>query len=258
MTSITLSTNSTNTTQRGVIRRIVSVAKLHLVNTSGLFGLPLFILFFISIFNLLVAWLMIAIGAKAEVNGAGDAVWIGNVNIFIIIYMLVVAVQSINLTFPFAQGYSVTRKDFYRGSIAAYLLLSLAYGALLTVLAQLEQFTSGWWLRIQMYSLNPIGVTGWLEQFFVFFAALLFFFFLGAAAAGLYVRFRTWGMALFFSTLGLLLLGVIAIPLLTNTGAQVLAWFAETGAVGLAAWSLIATLVLAIIGSMILRRATAA
>lgn len=241
----------------GPLRRILNVARLILVNKSTIFGLPLLILTVIFVGSLLVWWIVGVSIARSGVDVAdGESVYIGGASFFLVVYMLVVAVQAINLTFPFAQGYSVTRRDFYLGSALAFVGLSVVYAILMAVLGSIEDATSGWGLNGQMFSVRFLGVMDPVAAFYFFFMALLFFFFIGAAVATLYVRWRMFGLLGFFTGLTFLLIGLIALFTLTNTWAQVESWFAANGAVGVATWSLVPTALAGIAGFFILRKAT--
>lgn len=66
--------------------------------------------------------------------------------------MMVVAIQVLNLTFPFALGYGVARRDFYLGTTLSFVMLSVGYGALLTVLGYIEEATGGWGLGGKLFT----------------------------------------------------------------------------------------------------------
>lgn len=240
----------------GAVQRILNVARLHLVNRNGVLWLPLFILSVIFTASMLIWWILSVLVERAGGDTDTDGIVMGGASSFIVIYMLVVAVQAINLTFPFAQGYSVTRRDFYLGSGVAFVGLSLFYALLMTLLSTVERATQGWGLDGYLFSLRHFGVIEPLPTFYVYFMALLFFFFVGMAVATVYVRWRTWGIAGFFTTLGFLVIGLIALATFTDRWEQVGAWFVHNGAIGIATWSLVPTVLAAVTGFAILRRAT--
>lgn len=244
-------------TPPGTLQRIVNVARLHLVNKSSLFKVPIFVLGLVLIFNLALAWIIIQLLPSVDPESAENYhYWSGGGGGFIVVYMLVIAVQSISMTFPFAQAYSVTRRDFYLGSIIAYLALSVFYAVLLSALTWIEDFTNGWGLQAQIFGIWYLGLKSIPEVFFVFLMALIFFFFVGSAAAALYVRFKVWGLVGFFAVIGVATLAVIVIPILTRTTDAVGAWFVTTGTIGISAWLLVPTIIAGIAGMLILRRAT--
>ncbi|HRN29409.1 MAG TPA: ABC transporter permease [Terrimesophilobacter sp.] len=240
-----------------VLHRVVSVARLHLVNRNGVLWLPLFIMSVIWVSSMLIWWIVAINLNRAGMEAGNDGVIVmGGASSFLVIYMLVVAVQAVNLTFPFAQGYSVTRRDFYLGSALAFVGLSLFYSVLMTALGVLEEATSGWGLGGYMFGLGQFGVTGLSRTFYLYFMALLFFFFLGMAVAAMYVRWHAWGITGFFAGLGFLIIGLIALATFTESWPQVWAWIFENGAIGIATWSIVPTVIAAVAGFLILRRAT--
>ncbi|MBX3087534.1 MAG: ABC transporter permease [Cryobacterium sp.] len=247
----------TEGTLPGALQRIVNVARLHLVNKSSLFKVPIFVLGLVLIFNLVLAWTIIQLMQNVDPESAENYhYWSGGGSGFIVVYMLVIAVQSISMTFPFAQAYSVTRRDFYFGSILAYLALSVFYATLLSVLIWIENLTNGWWLNAQIFSIWYLGLKTIPEVFFVLLMSLIFFSFIGSAAAVLFVRFKAWGLVGFFAVIGVLALTVIVVPILTRTTDAVGAWFVTTGTIGISAWLLVPTVIAGIAGMLILRRAT--
>jgi hypothetical protein len=84
----------------------------------------------------------------------------------------------------------------------------------------------------------------------------LFFLFVGSAIAAVYVRWRAFGIVIFFAIIALLLVGGIAIVTLGHSWPAIGTWLATTGAVGLTAWLLLPAAVAAVAGFFVLRRAT--
>lgn len=240
----------------GALQRVLNVAKLHLVNRGAVLWLPLFIMSVIWTSSMLIWWIVsVMIERAGGADGDGPTI-MGGANSFLVIYMLVVAVQAINLTFPFAQGYSVTRRDFYLGSGLAFLGLSIFYAILMSGLAWLEVQTGGWGLNGYMFSLGILGVAGLAQTFYVYLLALLLFFCVGMAVASMYVRWRAWGIMGFFTGLGFIIIGLLALATFTDSWGAVGQWLVTNGAVGVATWSLLVTAFAGVAGFLILRRAT--
>ena len=125
---------------------------------------------------------------------------------YIFVYMLVVAVQIISITFPFALGYGVTRRDFYLGSALTFVMLAAAYSVALTVLSMIEDATGGWGLGGKMFTATYFGENP-AERLLIFFLGFLFFFFAGAPAAAIWVRWKVTGLATFLIGIGIILVG---------------------------------------------------
>lgn len=238
--------------------RISRVVKLNLANPMTTVGMPALILGAIFVLNLAI-WVIIRANSdpadQAEISGglqfSGATTWI-------FFYMLVVAVQAINLTFPLALGYGSTRRDFYLGSVLTFVILSAMWSILLGVMSLLEEATGGWWLGGRMFTAIYFGgeSAGIGERVIIFFCAMLFFFLVGAATATVYVRWKVLGMVTFFSLLALALVGAIAGITMARLWPAVGQFFVDAQALGVALWLLVPTALAGLAGYLILRRAT--
>ncbi len=240
----------------GAFGRIWAVVKLNLANPWTAIILPWIIQAVIFLANLSI-WLIIARATgEGTVGPASVGISWSGASLYIFVYMLVVAVQTINLTFSYALGYGVTRRDFYLGSALTFVLLSAMYATGLTILAEIERATNGWGLGGVMFNAAYFGHGPWFEKLWIFFAGFLFFFFVGAVAAALFVRYRSNGVLGFFLGLGLALIGIAALFTFTESWPAFGAFFADTGWLGTYTWSLVLTATAAVAGFFVLRRAT--
>ncbi|QEE61785.1 ABC transporter permease [Salinibacterium sp. dk2585] len=238
------------------LQRIVNVAKLHLTARFALLVLPWLILAMIFVANLAI-WLLIRTAAGDEaMSEAGDGMQFSGASTFIFVYMMVVAVQAVNATFPFALGFGVTRRDFYLGSSLVFVALSAYFAAGLTFLNWVERSTNGWGLGGRMFDVVYFSTENLLTQFLQFFLVFLFFFFIGAATASVYVRWKSYGMIVFFIVLSFALIGAAAAITLTESWGAVGEWFVSNGPFGVALWLLVPTVLSALAGFRLLRRAT--
>jgi hypothetical protein len=240
----------------GELQRVLNVTRLHLTNKFPMMVLPLLILGFIFLVNFLIWWLIRSVTDAEGAASATEGMQFSGASSFIFIYMMVVAVQAVNLTFPFALGYSVTRRDFYLGTSVMFVLLSVYYAAIMTVMAGVERATNGWGLGGGMFDVVYFRADNLILQFVLFLLTFLFFFFVGSATASVYVRWRANGMYVFFAILTLLVVGLVALATITESWPQVGAWFVTNGAMGVAVWSLVLTALSAITGFVLLRKAT--
>jgi hypothetical protein len=216
---------------------------------------PAIILALIFLANYAV-WAIIESAAGADSAAAVDGTQWSGAATFIFVYMTVVAAQAITITFPFALGYSVTRREYYLGTSLLFLLVSAGYAVAMAVLAAIEDATGGWGLGGHMFTAIYFGNEGALQRLFVFFSLFLFFLFAGAAIATIYMRWRMYGMIAFWAALAVVLIGLIALATYTRSWPAVGAWFAGNGATGVAAWLLLPTAVAAVTGYVVLSRAT--
>jgi hypothetical protein len=249
-------TTTTHTEPGGEFQRILNVTRLHLTNKFPMMVMPLLILGFIFLVNYLIWWLIASVTDEEGAANAAQGMQFSGASTFIFVYMLVVAVQAVNLTFPFALGYSVTRRDFYLGSSLMFILLSVYYAAIMAIMAVIERATGGWGFGGGMFDVVYFGAENPLQQFVLFLLVFLFFFFIGAATASVYVRWRANGMYVFWASLTILVIGLVALTTFTQSWPSVGEWFVANGAMGVALWSLIPTALCAITGFVLLRKAT--
>lgn len=236
--------------------RIRNVARLHFTNKWQTIGVPWTIMGAIFIVNLSIWWLVSSLVSSADATGASDGLAYNGSVFYIFVYMLIVAIQAISRTFPFALGFSVTRRDFYLGTSLAFLLLSLVYGAGLTLLSYIEDWSNGWGVNGRMFTASYVGIGPAWQRFFVFAVMFLIFFSIGMASATVYVRWKGNGLLIVGATMLVLLVAAIALTTWTQSWGRVGAWFVDAGTVGVVASLMIPTVIAAVIGYFILRRAT--
>jgi len=236
--------------------RVLPVVKLHLANPWSTIIFPWIVMLTILVLTVLVWMLVLAnIADPADQAKAREGFGYSGSASFIFVYMIVVAVQSINTMFPFAQGYGVTRRNFALGTGLFFVMLSVFYAIGLTILSVIEDATGGWGVGGSLFSVGYFGDTP-LQRLFVFFAILILFFFSGSAIAAIYVRWKAFGITTFFIALAFGLVGLVALVTLAEGWDDVGAWFATTGLVGSFAWSLVISALAALGGWAALRRAT--
>ena len=237
------------------LKRITNVTRLHFANPWTTLGLPWIILGVILAGTLTIWWLIFSALSPTERVGALNGTEFGGSSFFIFIYMMVVAIQAISITFPFALGYGVTRRDYYLGSSLAFIILAVIYTTGLTILAAIEKATNGWGMGGSMFAPIYFGDSA-LGRAYVEFLLLLFFFFVGAAIATVWVRWKATGVTVFFIIVGVLLVGLIALVTFTDSWFVVADTLVDLGIIGVASWSLVITAISAVAGFFLLRRAT--
>ena len=234
-------------------RRILAVTKLHFVNRFQILYLPLIVLGTIFVLNLAIWWVLLAAsGGKVSGTHLGYS---GAVS-YIYVYGIVIAVQAISRTFPFSLGFGVTRRDFYLGSVLAFVALSFGFAVILTIMSVLEITTGGWGVGGRMFA--PLWFTdaSWLLRFVMYFCAFLFLLFIGIAGAVFYVRWRATGLIAFFGIIAILAVGAVAYFTLDHQWGAVGTWLTQSGPVGITAWLLLPAAVCGVAGFFVLRRAT--
>lgn len=237
------------------LKRITRVTKLHFANPWTTLGLPWIILGVIFAGSLTIWWLIYSALSPAQRIGALNGTEFGGSSFFIFIYMMVVAIQAISITFPFALGYGVTRRDYYLGSSLAFVALAVIYTTGLTILAAIEKATNGWGMGGSMFAPIYFGDSA-LQRIYVEFALFLFFLFFGAAIAAVWVRWKATGVVVFFIAVGAILVGLIALLTFTDSWFAVGESLVDLGVIGAVSWSLVLTAISAVAGFLLLRRAT--
>ncbi len=235
-------------TARPLGRRLSTIILLQLTNPMTLIGWPLIILGFIFAGNVAILGIIAtATDGRAEVSVNGG---IG----FLWVYTLVMAVQSVNQTFPLALGFGATRRDYLLGTGALFALLSIAYAALVTALAALERGIDYWGLGLGFFDTAP-GAPLW-DLFVRYLLLLLLFASIGGATAAVYVRWKAMGMYVFWGALVVVLIGAAYLITVTESWGAVGEFFATAGVLGSILWAQIITVVSSIAAYLILRRAT--
>lgn len=239
----------------GPWKRIVNVMRLHVVNKGQIVLVPWMIMGFIFLVTIALGLIFRSVMTPADLADTSDGMQYSGAIGYFLVYMLVIAVMSISQTFPFAQSYSVTRRDFYIGTVATITGLSVLYSLAITLLGWIEDATHGWGLNIVLFSptyLSPnLG-----ERFYVSVVLFLFFFMMGMATASVFVRWKVNGMLIFFASLILIIVGLVALATLTHQWSAVGSWFVTMGFVGVVSWTLVPTALAAIAGYFLLKRAT--
>ncbi|MEP6842265.1 MAG: ABC transporter permease [Pseudolysinimonas sp.] len=235
--------------------RILNVVRLHLANPYTTIVLPWIILGIIFAINLVV-WVLIGVGTNgADAGDVSRGFSFSGSLFYIFVYMMIVAVQAIAITFPFALSYGATRRDYWLGTSVSFVLLSAMYAIGLTILGVIETATNGWGLGGHMFTPIYFGDIWW-QRLLVCFFGLLFFFFVGSSLAAVWVRWKVTGMVVFFAALAALLLAGIAALTLTSSWVGFGTALATAGPLGIASWLLIPAAIGAVVGFFILRRAT--
>lgn len=252
--STTAVNRSTDTHVSGGFARIWNVVRLHVANPAPTLVVPWLITAAIFLMTLAI-WSIVRQATGAE-NLEEDAFTYNGGISWIFFFMVVVAVQAMNLTFRFALGFSVTRRDFFFGSALYFVLLSLMYSSGFTVMAALETATDGWGVEGRFFSPFVLQEAPLVTVWFIFFMAILMFLFLGAAVATVWVRWHAYGLYSFFIGLAALAIGGAWLVTMSERWGEVGRFFTSNSLEALAAWTLPVTLVCALAAFFFLRRAT--
>jgi len=237
----------------GLGERLWDVVRLHTTNPWTTLILPPLIT--LGIFGLNYAiWALVSRAAGAELES--DAFANNGGVLWILVYMMVTAIQAMSNTFRFALGMSVTRREYYLGTSLYFAILSVIYATGLTVFGWIEQLTAGWGLG--GYFFAPFGTADQSLglRAYAFFVLLLMFFFLGTVFASVWMRWKVNGLLTMLFTIAVALIGLAW--WLTDVGlwGSVGDFFTGNSPLGLLTWTLPFTAATALAGFGLLRRAT--
>lgn len=232
------------------MNRTANVVRMQLVNRQTFVGLPLLILFAafaitLAIYGIIIFSVSDPIEEPMYSGGTQAPLW----------YFAIVGIQALNLTFPFSQAMSVTRREFFSGTVLTAVGTSLVLAVTYLVGGLIERATDGWGFNGYFFYLPWIWEHGALSAALFYFAAAMLAFLIGFLGATIYKRFGL--LWLLVVTIGLVIVLVAAAFLISVFGSWVGVGeaFANANALYVALIGLGVAVVLAGAGYLALRRA---
>nr|WP_274636706.1 hypothetical protein [Microbacterium bovistercoris] len=227
--------------------RIVKVVRMQLINRMTYIWIPLIIIVSMVVITLAIFAIVRSAGGDVAMYGGGAQapLW----------YFGVVGMQALTLTFPFSQAMSVTRREFFLGTLLTAAITAAILSAVFVIGGLLEQATHGWGMNGWFFALDWVWAGGVATAALFYFMVAMLFFVVGFTAATVYKRFGTIGLTLVGIGLALLLVVALWIVGRLNAWVAVFSWFASLGAIGLTIWGLLLVAVLAVVAFALLRRA---
>ncbi|WP_159500407.1 hypothetical protein [Microbacterium sp. 18062] len=228
--------------------RTLNVVRMQLINRQTYLWIPLIILGGAFAVTLAIYAIVRGAGGEATMYGGGATapLW----------YFLFVGVQALTLTFPFSQAMSVTRREFYLGT----LLTAASTSAMLTVIfvigGFIEAATGGWGMEGYFFALDWVWGAGPHVAALFYFVLAMLFFVIGFWAATVFKRLGALWLTVILIGIGVLLVGAVWLVTRMNAWVDLFVWFASIGAGGLALLLATVVVVLAILAFPALRRAT--
>lgn len=236
-------------------RRVWNAVRLHAANPWPTLIMPWLI--FATIFGLTFAiWYVVTVAAGGTQNLDADAFDYNGGVTWVLFFLTVMAVQAMSLTFRFALGVGMTRRDYYLGTVAYLATLASMYAAGIAVLAQLERLTNGWGLGGRFFAPWFLADLPAWQVWYVNAVAGLLLAMLGMATGAVWVRWKTTGLYLFIGGLALLLVAVVWLVTVTGSWGSLQAYLGSHSPVVVATWTLPATALCGVCGYLLLRRAT--
>lgn len=227
------------------MRRTLNVIRLQMINKETFVWTPLIILVGATLLSILV-YAMIP-GDEPKYGGAGQApLW----------YFVAIGIAAMIYTFPFSQALSITRREFFLGTMVTAVLSSAFMGVLFLIGGGIEVATRGYGFNGYVFYLDWLWEAGPVGAFVVYFTLALFLFVTGFTGATI---FKSWGLAVLTITwvaVALLLLGLAFLATRLDAWGAVWTAIIDLGALGLALWGLVITAALMAVSFLAFRRAT--
>lgn len=219
------------------MNRTLRVIRMQLVNRQTYIWVPLIVLGGAWLITLAIYFTLHTAGVDSDFFGGGAQapLW----------YFLVVGVQALTLTFPFSQAMSVTRREFYLGTLLTAILTAVLMSAVFVAGGFLESATGGWGMNGYFFALPWIWDAGWWVAGVLYFAVAMFFFVMGFWSATIYKRFSSMGLTIALLALGLVLVAAMWLIGQLQAWGSVFAWIGQQGPLGLSLWGLLIVAALA-------------
>lgn len=224
--------------------RVLNVIRLQLVNRQTFIWVPLIVLGGATVVSILI-YAMIPVDAPKYGGGGQAPLWV----------FFAVGMSAMTLTFPFSQAMSITRREFFVGTMLTAVLASALMAVIFLIGGGIEMLTNGWGVNGYLFHLPWLWEVGPLGAFVVFFTLAMFFFVVGFTGATIY---KSWGptvLTIASLALVLVLVGIVFLVTRLELWGQVGASIMSLGALGLALWGLVVVAVLAGISFLAFRRA---
>ena len=226
--------------------RITNVVRLQFLNLWTFVWTPLCVLGG----SWLISFLVNAIINSADVSGdkvsygAQAPLW----------YFLVIGVMSMAYTFPFSQAMTVTRREFFLGTLGAAAISSAGTSLIFVTFGLIEEATDGYGVNAYFGYLEPLWVSGPLAAGFEFFVFAMLVFIVGFWVATVYQFGGAKVLTGLLFAIAFALVGLGALITWQEWWPSVGRWFVDTGALGLAFWGLAVAAILSAISYITLRR----
>ncbi|KTR78616.1 membrane protein [Microbacterium oxydans] len=225
------------------MRRTFNVVRLQLINKGTFVWYPLIILAAAVVISIII-YAMIPVDTPKYGGGGQAPLW----------YFFAIGMSAMTLTFPFSQAMSITRREFFFGTMLTAILGSALMGILFLIGGGIEVATNGYGVNGYVFYLPWLWDAGPLGAFVVFFTLALFFFVLGFTGATIY---KSWGQLVLLIVsigLGLVLVGLVFLATRLDLWNHVGATIMDLGAVGLALWGLVLTAIFTGVSFLAFRR----
>ncbi|ALJ18519.1 hypothetical protein [Microbacterium sp. No. 7] len=229
------------------MNRTVNVVRMQLVNRETFIWIPLMVLGGALVISLAIYWIIASAGGEGPMYGGGAQapLW----------YFAVVGAQALTLTFPFSQAMSVTRREFYLGTLLTAGMTGAILAITFVIGGYVEEATGGWGFNGYFFQIPWVLDAGPAGAALFFFALAMLFFGFGFWGATIWKRFGPLGLTMTLIGLAVVIVGLVWLVTRLEAWVSVFTWIVEVGVVGLSLWGLVLLAVLAGTSYLTLRRA---
>lgn len=229
------------------MNRIKNVIRMQLANRQTFIWIPLIILVGAWLISLALYAILRSNGVEGSFHGGGaqSPLW----------YFAIVGAQALTLTFPFSQAMSVTRREFYIGSLLTAMLTATMLAGVLVIGGFIEDATGGWWMTGYFFHIPWVTDSGPAVSALFFFTLSMLFFAFGFWGATIWKRFGALGLTIALLGLAIIIVGLFWLAMRLNAWEAVFVWIAAQGVLGMSLWGLVLLAVLAGTSYLTLRKA---
>jgi len=252
MTVIALPTTPSAPPLRG---RLWNALRLHAANPWPTLIVPWLVLAAVFALNLSI-WYLVTVAAGGVENLEGNAFAYNGGVTWVLFFLMAMAIQTMSLTFRFALGIGMTRRDYFFGTVAYLSFLAAAYAAGIALMAQVEGLTDGWGMGGRFFAPWFLAeLPGW-EVWYLFTVSGWGIAMLGIALGAVWVRWKATGLYLFLGALAVLIVLVLWAMTTTDSWGSLGDYLGSHSPALVATWTLPAAVLSGTIGYLVLRRAT--
>lgn len=230
--------------------RTLNVARMQLVNKQTFVWVPALVL---------VGALAVTLAVYAILRGSGfadDAPFYGGGAQAPLWYFAVIGAQALTLTFPFSQAMSVSRREFFAGTLLIAFITSAALALAFVAGGLVEEATGGWGMNGYFFKLDWLWAAGPVFAGLFYLALAMLFFVAGFAGATVYKRFGSVALTLVILGVMVMLVGALWLIGALDAWQTVFGGIAEAGPVGLTSATAALVVALAAVSFPVLRGAT--
>lgn len=203
------------------MNRILKVVRMQLTNKQTFVWVPLIVLGGAFALNMAVYGILISAGVTGNFySGAAQApLW----------YFAVIGSQALIMTFPFSQAMSVTRREFFIGTMLTAVLTAVMLAVIFVVGGLIETATRGWGFNGYFFAVGVVWESGSVLAGLFYFVLAMLFFIAGFWGATILKRFGTlWLIVTLVAIAAVIVLALFAVTRM-DAWPSVVDWFVSIG-----------------------------